>query len=75
MSAAAAPSWRPVYDASETIDQYAARQRQAFAAFELAWREGRVASSSRGTTTNSCAMWGPMPTPGGPKTGGARRSG
>ena len=48
MSAAAGTAWRPVYDAGETVEQFAARQRQAFAAFELAWREGRVSLKLKG---------------------------
>ena len=40
--------WRPVYDATETVEQFAARQRQAFAAFELAWRDGRVSLKLKG---------------------------
>src|SRR3712207_9543051 len=48
MSAAATTGWRPVYDSHETAEQFAARQRQAFAAFELAWREGRVSLKLKG---------------------------
>ncbi len=36
-------AWTPVYDPGETLAQFRERQRQAFAAFEEAWREGRVA--------------------------------
>lgn len=45
---AAATGWRPVYDAGETVEQFAQRQRQAFAAFELAWRDGRVSLKLKG---------------------------
>ena len=47
MSASPLTAWRPVYDAGETVEQFAARQRQAFAAFELAWREGRVSAQAQ----------------------------
>ncbi len=43
MMAAPGSSWAPVYDPAETLAQFRERQRQAFAAFESAWREGRVA--------------------------------
>ena len=48
MSASPLTAWRPVYDAGETVEQFATRQRQAFAAFELAWREGRVSLKLKG---------------------------
>ena len=75
MSASALTPWRPVYDPTETVEQFAARQRQAFVAFELAWRAGRVSSSSKATTIVWCVTWVPMRTPGGRRSAGRRGSG
>ncbi|MDP9313303.1 MAG: hypothetical protein M3R24_20870 [Chloroflexota bacterium] len=65
MSAGAVPSWRPLYDPHETLDQFTARRRQAYAAFEIAWREERVSVKLKGyydqlvraVGTNAYAWW------------------
>ncbi len=65
MSAGAVPSWRPRYDPLETLDQFTARQRRAYAAFEIAWRAERVSVKLKGyydqlvraVGTNAYAWW------------------
>ncbi len=65
MSAGAVPSWRPLYAPHETLDQFTARQRRAYAAFEIAWRDERVSVKLKGyydqlvraVGTNAYAWW------------------
>lgn len=65
MSTTTAVGWRPVYDARETVAAFAARQRQAFAAFDVVWRAGQVSLKLKGyydqlvrdVGTNAYAWW------------------